>query len=59
METVIGRLQGGFRLERERPHDLGGFLARLAAKMALHNGCLWLNRQRGHPPLALAELFGW
>jgi Transposase DDE domain len=59
VETVIGRLEGAFRLERERPHELGGFLARLAAKMALHNGCLWLNRQRGQPLLALVELFGW
>jgi hypothetical protein len=59
VETVIGRLEGPFRLERERPHALGGFLARLAAKMALHNGCLWLNRQRGQPLLALVELFGW
>lgn len=59
VETVIGRLEGAFRLERERPHTLAGFLARLAAKMALHNVCLWLNRQRGQPPLALADLFGW
>lgn len=59
VETVIGRLEGAFRLERERPHALGGFLARLAAKIALHNGCLWLNQQRGQPLLALVELFGW
>ncbi len=36
VETVIGRLEAAFRLERERPHALDGFLARLAAKMALH-----------------------
>lgn len=59
VETVIGRLEGAFRLERERPHELGGFLARLAAKMALHNVCLWLNRRDGQPLLALADLFGW
>jgi hypothetical protein len=59
VETVIGRLEDAFRLERERPHELGGFLARLAAKMALHNACLWLNRQRGQPLLALVDLFGW
>jgi len=59
VETVIGRLQEPFRLDRERPHDLGGFLARLAAKMALHNVCLWLNRQRGQPVLSLADLLGW
>lgn len=59
VETVIGRLEAPFRLERERPHELDGFLARLAAKMALHNVCLWLNRHLGHPPLTLVELFGW
>jgi len=31
----------------------------LAAKMALHNVCCWLNRQRGQPLLSLADLFGW
>lgn len=59
VETVIGRLEGAFRLDRERPHALDGFLARLAAKMALHHVCCWLNRQRAHPLLALADLFGW
>jgi hypothetical protein len=59
VETVIGRLESAFRLEAERPHELGGFLARLAAKMALHNVCLWLNRQHGQPLMALADLFGW
>ena len=59
VETVIGRLELPFRLDRERPHALGGFLARLAAKMALHNVCLWLNRRDGQPLLAVAELFGW
>jgi hypothetical protein len=59
VETVIGRLEEAFRLARERPHDLGGFLARLAAKMALYNACLWLNRQRGQPLLTLVDLVGW
>ena len=57
------RSSGGWRRpsaeERERPHTLPGFLARLAAKMALHKVCLWLNRGRGRPRLAGAELFGW
>ena len=48
-----------FRLERDRPHELDGFQARLAAKVALHNFCLWLNRRLGHPDLAFAELLGW
>lgn len=59
VETVIGRLESAFRLEAERPHALDGFLARLAAKMALHNLCLWFNQRAGQPLLALAELFGW
>lgn len=59
VETVIGRLESAFRLEAERPHEVDGFLARLAAKMALHNVCLWFNRRDGRPFLALATLFGW
>jgi hypothetical protein len=59
VETVIGRLESPFRLEAERPHALDGFLARLAAKMALHNVCLWFNRRDGRPLLALTSLFGW
>lgn len=57
--TVIGRLESAFRLDRERPHALDGFQARLAAKIALHNVCCCLNRQRGQPLLTLADLFGW
>jgi hypothetical protein len=57
VETVFDRLQTTFRLERERPHALDGFLTRLAAKLALHNVCLWLNRQHGQPDLA--DVLGW
>ena len=59
VETVTAKLQGCFRLEAERPHCLAGLLTRLAAKMALHNFCLWLNRQSGRPLLALADLVDW
>jgi hypothetical protein len=59
IETVNGALLSTFRLDRERPHDLGGFHARLAAKVALHNFCCWLNRQLGRPTLAFADLLGW
>lgn len=59
VETVIGRLESVFRLDRDRPHTLDGVLARLAAKMALHNTCLWLNAHRGHPLLAVVDVFGW
>ena len=47
------------RLDRERPHALDGLLARLAAKVALHTFCLWLNRHLGRPLLAFADLIAW
>ena len=37
------------RLGPERPHQLDGFQTILAARAALHNFCVWLNRQlAGH-----------
>jgi hypothetical protein len=33
--------------------------ARLSAKVALHNFCVWLNKHHGRPPLAFADLLGW
>ena len=42
-ETVHDMLQHTFRLDRERPHALSGLQARVAAKMALHNFCMWLH----------------
>jgi hypothetical protein len=59
VETVIGQLQAPFRLRRERPHALSGLLGRLAAKVALHNGCCYLNRQLGRGLLAVADLIAW
>jgi Transposase DDE domain len=59
IETVNDKLLNTFRLGRERPHDLTGFQARLAAKMALHNFCIWLNEQLGRPRLAFADLVDW
>lgn len=56
VETVHDDLLFTFRLDRERPHLLAGFLARLAAKVSLHNFCHWLNRTLGRPPLAFADL---
>lgn len=40
VETVYHKLFHTLRLDRERPHALEGFQARLAAKMALYNFCL-------------------
>ncbi len=59
VETVYERLQHTFRLDRERPHALSGFHARLTATAALHNFCIWLNRQLGRPNLAFADLVDW
>jgi hypothetical protein len=59
VETVNSRLQHVFRLDRERPHTLEGFQVRLAAKMALHNFCIWLNQQLGRSLLAFMDLVAW
>jgi hypothetical protein len=59
VETVYEQLWHTFRLDRERPHDLSGFQARLAAKMALHNFCIWLKAQLGRPQLAFTDLVDW
>jgi hypothetical protein len=56
VETVFGKVLICFGLERERPHCLEGFLARLAARVGLHTFCIGLNRQLGRPDLAFAEL---
>jgi hypothetical protein len=36
-----------------------GLRARLAARVALHNFCVWLNEQLGRPRPAFADLLGW
>lgn len=59
VETVFQKLHNSFRLNRERPHDLSGFQARLAAKMALNNFCVWLNVQLGRPRLSFSDLLLW
>ena len=59
IETIYDKLLNTFRLARERPHALDGFQARLAAKVALHNFCIWLNGQLRREPLAFADLLDW
>jgi len=59
VETVYDKLLNVFGLQRERPHDLSGVRARLAARVALHNFCIWLNEQLGRPRLSFADLLGW
>lgn len=59
IESVNDRLLATFGLDHERPHDLTGLQARLAAKIALHNVCLSLNRKFNRPDLAFADLIDW
>jgi hypothetical protein len=59
VETVYDKLFNAFGLWRERPHELSGLRARLAARVALHNFCIWLNKQLGRPRLSFANLLGW
>jgi hypothetical protein len=59
VETVHDKLLNQFRLGRERPHDITGLFSRLCAKSALHNACIWINRQFGRANLAFVSLLGW
>jgi hypothetical protein len=59
IESVYDKLFNTYGLWRERPHELEGLRARLAARVALHNFCIWLNEQLGRPRLAFADLLGW
>ncbi len=59
VETVYEKLHATFGLRGERPHELQGLRARLAARVALHNFCIWLNDQLDRPRLAFADLLGW
>jgi len=56
IETVYDKLLNWFGLGKDRPHDLSGFHARLAAKVALHNFMIHLNIRLGRPALAFAYL---
>jgi hypothetical protein len=59
VETVIAKLDDVFGLRAERPHTLGGFAARFAARAALHNFCLGWNQRHQRPALAFADLIDW
>lgn len=59
VETVHGKLLLTFALAQQRPPTLAGIRARLAATVALHNCCCWLNQHLGRPLLAFADLMDW
>ena len=57
VESVYDKLFNAFGLWRERPHELEGLRARLAARVALHNFCIW-QRQARSPPAGLRRFVG-
>lgn len=59
IESVHEALLHRFGLANERPHTLEGFLARLAARVGLHNFCIRLNQEAGRNNLAFADLIAW
>jgi len=59
IETAFDKLLNTFRLDKERPHCLAGIRVRIAAKVALHNFCIWLNQSLGRNSLVFADLLGW
>ncbi len=59
VESAHDKLLRLLGLEHERPHTLAGFRARLTARIALYNGCCWLNHHLGRPLLAFADLIDW
>ena len=59
IETVYDKLHNTFGLRREKPHDMSGLRARLAARVALHNFCIWLNDQLDRPRLSFADRLEW
>ena len=59
IESVYEKFFNALGLWQERPHELGGLRARLAARVALHNFCIWLNDRLGRLRVAFADLLGW
>jgi hypothetical protein len=59
IESIVLRLLDWFRLGSERPHQLAGLLARLAAKGALNNFCILYNLRHDRPPLKIADILEW
>jgi DDE family transposase len=59
IEAVFAKLHRSFGLEHERPHTIAGLQARLAAKVALHNLMIWLNRCDGRPAMQTEDVLAW
>jgi hypothetical protein len=59
VETGYDQRYHPCRLERARPPELRGVQARLAAQVAVHNGCIGLHAHCGRPRLAFVDLVDW
>jgi len=59
VETADEKGHHPFGLSRERPHELTGFQACVAATMALPNCWIWCHEPLGRPTLAVADLVDW
>jgi len=59
IETVTNHLLSTFGLAHERPHALDGLLARMAARVGLHNFCCWCNHDHDCGLLQTADLLEW
>ncbi len=59
IESCFDKLFNFCRLGDHRPHEITGFQANLAASIALHKFCIFLNRQFGRPSLRFADLLDW
>src|SRR5215213_4120221 len=56
VESVYDKLFNTFGLHQERPHELSGLRARLAARVALHNFCNVAQRETRPSPAVLRRL---
>lgn len=59
VETVNEKLHHTFRLATERPHSLIGLQSRIAAKVALHNFCIYFNLNNARNPLSFVDIINW
>lgn len=54
VETVIGQLTERFNIEKVRARKLWYLTNRIARKVLAHTICIFINKQKGNPPMAIA-----
>jgi len=59
IETATDHVLTTFGLTHERPHAMDGLLARLAARIGLHNLCCWFNHRQHRGLLHVADVLEW